>query len=185
MPIIFASALMIVPSLLESAGMRWFATFRQTDSFWYIVLFSVLIIFFAFFWVQMMFQPTEIANNLREYGSFIPGIRPGNKTADYLGFVIKRVTLAGSIFLCIVAVVPNFITAGIGLGQNSTFTYFLGGTSILIVVEVALDMVEKLNAHLVMRNYEGFMEDTSGAKGGGKGTGNIENAGWGRRSRGE
>ena len=184
MPIIFASALMIVPSLLEGAGLGWFRNFQQQDSFWYIVLFSTLIIFFAFFWVQMMFQPTEIANNLREYGSFIPGIRPGKKTADYLGFVISRVTLAGSVFLCIVAVVPNFVTSGIGLGTNSTFAYFLGGTSILIVVEVALDMVEKLNAHLVMRNYEGFMDDSSGSKQQ-RGTGGVTSPGWGRRSRGE
>ncbi|PIE23408.1 MAG: preprotein translocase subunit SecY [Planctomycetota bacterium] len=184
MPIIFASALMIVPSLLEGMGLGWFHNFRQQDSFWYIVLFSTLIIFFAFFWVQMMFQPTEIANNLREYGSFIPGIRPGKKTADYLGFVISRVTLAGSVFLCIVAVLPNFVTSGIGLGANSTFAYFLGGTSILIVVEVALDMVEKLNAHLVMRNYEGFMDDSSGNKQQ-RGTGGVTSPGWGRRSRSE
>ncbi len=172
MPIIFASALMIVPSVLEQVGLTWFGVFRSQNGFWHVLSFSVLIIFFAFFWVQMMFQPKEIADNLREYGSFIPGIRPGKKTADYLNFVITRITLAGSVFLCLIAVLPNFITAEIG-GLQRTFTYFLGGTSILIVVEVALDMVEQINAQLVMKNYEGFMKDS----------GRAHSGGWGRRGK--
>jgi preprotein translocase subunit SecY len=118
----------------------------------------------------MMFQPKEIADNLREHGSFIPGIRPGEKTAEFLGFVMTRVTLAGAVFLCIIAVAPNIITQQIG-GLGSTWAYFLGGTSILIVVEVALDLVEQINAHLVMRNYEGFIKSD-------------KMAGWSRRPAG-
>ena len=116
-----------------------------------------------------MFQPKEIADNLREYGSFIPGIRPGKKTAEYLGYIMKRVTLAGSIFLCLIAVLPNIITKEIGNLQGTSFAYFLGGTSILIVVEVALDLVEQINAQMVMKNYDGFMKGEATSR-----------TGWGR-----
>ncbi len=173
MPIIFASALMIVPMMLTQIPFlkKYGEPFNSNTSFSYIVVFSVIIIFFAFFWVQMMFQPKEIADNLREQGSFVPGIRPGQQTADMIQRVMTRITLAGAVFLCLIAIVPNFITQQIG-GLNQTWAYFLGGTSILIVVEVALDLVEQINAHLVMRNYEGFMK-----------TGDHENpTGWGRKS---
>lgn len=172
MPIIFAQALMILPMAL--GFMPWLKKlmepFNDPTSFSYIIVYSLIIIFFAFFWVQMMFQPVEIADNLREHGSFVPGIRPGKKTAEFIQFVLTRVTIAGAVFLCIIAIVPNMITQQIG-GLGQTWAYFLGGTSILIVVEVALDLVEQINAHLVMKNYEGFM------KGGDK------QAGWGRRSK--
>ncbi len=171
MPIIFASALMIVPNTVAMIpGFGFMRVFRDPTGFSYIVIYSVMIIFFAFFWVQMMFQPKEIADNLREHGSFIPGIRPGSKTAEFLQFVMSRVTLAGAVFLCLIAVIPNLVTRQIG-GLSSTWAYFLGGTSILIVVEVPLDMVEQINAHLVMKNYDGFMKSSSG-----------KTAGWGRRS---
>ena len=172
MPIIFASALLIVPNALSYVPWLGFMrVFNNPTGFSYIVLYSVMIIFFAYFWVQMMFQPKEMADNLREHGSFIPGIRPGKKTAEFLQFVISRVTLAGAVFLCLIAVIPNIITRQIG-GLSPTWAYFLGGTSILIVVEVALDLVEQINAHLVMKNYEGFMKP-----------GSERSAGWGRRQR--
>lgn len=159
MPIIFAGALMMLPGILANAPYigRFFEVFRSNYSFWYITVLSVLILFFSFFWVNMMFQPKEIADNLRDQGAFIPGIRPGKKTAEYLQYIMSRVTLAGASFLCIVAVMPNLITRQIGI-TNPIFAYFLGGTSILIVVEVALDLVEQLNAQLIMNNYEGFMK---------------------------
>ncbi len=169
MPIIFASALMMLPNALAFVA-PFMRVFNNPTHFWYIIVYGGLIIFFAFFWVQMMFQPKEIADNLREHGSFIPGIRPGEKTAEFLGFVMTRVTLAGAVFLCIIAVAPNIITQQIG-GLGSTWAYFLGGTSILIVVEVALDLVEQINAHLVMRNYEGFIKSD-------------KMAGWSRRPAG-
>ncbi len=173
MPIIFAAALMLLPNVLAQVPFlrSAFEVFQYQDSWWYILVYSSFIIFFAFFWVQMMFQPKEIADNLREYGSFIPGIRPGRKTAEYLEYVMMRITLAGSIFLCLIAVLPNIITRQIG-NLNQTFAYFLGGTSILIVVEVALDFVEQLNAQLVMKNYEGFMKGGEAA---------ARAGGWGRR----
>lgn len=178
MPIIFAQALMIMPMVIGMIpGLKkYMEPFSDFTSFSYVVLYSIIIIFFAFFWVQMMFQPKEIADNLREHGSFIPGIRPGPKTAEFIQFVLTRVTLAGAVFLCLIAVIPNFITEGIG-GLNNTWAYFLGGTSILIVVEVALDLVEQINAHLVMKNYEGIMKSTGNSADG------TPDAGWGRRSK--
>ena len=116
-----------------------------------------------------MFNPEEIADNLREHGSFIPGIRPGAKTADFLAQTLTRLTLAGAAFLTVIAVVPNFVTMNTGL--SGSMAYFLGGTSVLIVVGVAQDMVDKLNAQLVMRNYEGFMKGGSGGSGVWGGTG--------------
>ena len=130
--------------------------------------FSGLIYFFAFFWTSLMFQPNEMADNLKEHGSFIPGIRPGKKTAEFLEQTMVRITLAGATFLTVVAVFPTFIAGGF-VGMNQTFIYFMSGTSILIVVGVALDLVEKLNGMLIMRNYEGFMKETGGQ------------SGWGRR----
>ena len=166
MPIIFAGALFIVPNVLGNLpGMTWFAEVFQSAGFVYITLYTALIFFFSFFWTRLMFQPEEIANNLKEYGSFIPGIRPGKATSDYLSFVLDRITLAGASFLAVIAIIPTIVTANMHV--PFMVSYFLGGTSILIVVGVALDVVDKLNSHLLMRNYEGFM------KGGG--------GGWARR----
>ncbi|RMH02060.1 MAG: preprotein translocase subunit SecY [Planctomycetota bacterium] len=167
MPIIFASALFIVPSVLGNIpGLGWLnEIFGRRMGFVFLMTKIGLIFFFSFFWVRLMFQPEEIANNLKEYGSFIPGIRPGRATAEYLSFVLDRITLAGSAFLAAIAVLPDLLTSN--LNVHPTIGYFLGGTSILIVVGVALDVVDKLNAHLLMRNYDGFM------KGGG--------TGWARR----
>ncbi len=161
MPIIFASALFIVPTVLATIpGFAWLGQYFNQAGFIYIVIYTSLIIFFAFMWTRLMFQPEEIANNLKEHGSFIPGIRPGKATADYLSFVLDRITLAGSVFLAVIAVLPTIL-----IGQmhvDPMVAYFLGGTSILIVVGVALDMVDRLNAQLLMRNYEGFMKGGGG-----------------------
>lgn len=157
MPIIFASALFIVPSILGTApGFQWLGNLFGSPGFVYITTYTILIFFFSFFWVRLMFQPAEIADNLKEHGSFIPGIRPGKATAEYLGFVLNRITLAGSAFLTIIAILPTMVTSN--LHVPLMVSYFLGGTSILIVVGVALDMVDRLNSHLLMRNYEGFMK---------------------------
>jgi preprotein translocase subunit SecY len=109
-----------------------------------------------------MFQPTEIANNMKEHGSFIPGIRPGRRTADYLERVLVRVTLAGATFLALIAIVPQMFASS--LTREWSISTFLGGTSILIVASVALDMVDKINSHLLMRNYEGFMRRGKGGR---------------------
>lgn len=164
MPIIFASILFVIPGVLFSAlGLTWLGdVFTDPQGFMHITMYAVLIFAFCFFWNRLMFNPEEMADNLREHGSFIPGIRPGVKTAEFLSSTLTRLTFAGAAFLALIAVLPNFVTGGAGLDQQ--MAYFLGGTSVLIVVGVAQDMVDKLNAQLVMRNYEGFMK---GGPGGG------------------
>ena len=178
MPIIFASAIFIVPGVLfQVLGWNTLgALFSDTDGFVYISLSLVLVFAFCFFWNNLMFRPEEIADNLREHGSFIPGIRPGAKTASYLKEILTRITLAGAVFLAAIAVLPNFITGNIP-GLQGNLAYFLGGTSVLIVVGVALDLVDRLNAQLVMRNYDGFMK---GNKGGASALGGG-GAGWAKR----
>lgn len=179
MPIIFGSTLLLIPTMLGSAtGIDWFAdTFGTQRGFWYVASFTVLIFFFSFFWTSMMFQPNEIANNLKEGGTFIPGIRPGKPTAEYLEGTMIRITLAGAAFLALIAVAPSLVGSRGGGSMDEVLIYFMSGTSILIVVGVALDMVEKINALLVMRNYEGFLGGAAGT-GDQAGTG----GGWGRRS---
>ncbi len=172
MPIIFASALFILPTVVAEM-LDWGAlrdVVGDADGFIYVVSNLLLVFGFCFFWNNLMFRPDEIADNLREHGSFIPGIRPGGRTADFLKGTLTRITLAGAVFLSLIAVLPNFVTGTIPSLQGN-LAYFLGGTSVLIVVGVAMDLVDKLNAQLVMRNYEGFM------KGGGQGG----PGGWARR----
>jgi preprotein translocase subunit SecY len=162
MPIIFASALFIIPTVLGTLpGFTWLGQYFNQAGFLYVAIYCGMIIFFAFMWTRLMFQPEEIANNLKEHGSFIPGIRPGKATADYLSFVLDRITLFGAICLAVIAILPTILVGQMRV--DPMVAYFLGGTSILIVVGVALDMVDRLNAQLMMRNYDGFM------KGGGAG----------------
>ncbi|HVS18315.1 MAG TPA: preprotein translocase subunit SecY [Planctomycetota bacterium] len=166
MPIIFASILFVIPGVLFSV-VGWSTLegiFTDPQGFVHIALYAAMIFAFCFFWNRLMFNPDEIADNLREHGSFIPGIRPGVKTSEFLASTLTRLTLAGAAFLTLIAVLPNFVTGSAGL--NNSMAYFLGGTSVLIVVGVAQDMVDKLNAQLVMRNYDGFMK---GGSGGGSG----------------
>ena len=185
MPIIFGSALTMIPAMLGTAFSVTFLeqTFGQQQGFWFVLTFAALIYFFAFFWTSMMFQPNEIAKNLQEGGSFIPGIRPGKPTAHFLEQTMVRITLAGSTFLAVIAVMPSLI-GSTGNTTDQVLIYFMSGTSILIVVGVALDMVEKINALLVMRNYEGAMTEPGGPGAGAGGGGQAAGAtsGWGRRS---
>ncbi len=164
MPIIFASALFMIPGVLFSLlGFTYLSNvFQTSNGFTYVTLYLLMVFWFCFFWNNLMFQPTEIADNLREHGSFIPGIRPGVRTADYIKGSLKRITLAGAAFLALIAVIPNFVTANIPELRGS-LAYFLGGTSVLIVVGVAMDMVDKLNSQLTMHNYEGFTKSGGGA----------------------
>jgi preprotein translocase subunit SecY len=165
MPIIFASILFVIPGVAFTAiGAQWLQdVFTDQRGFIHITLYGVMIFGFCFFWNRLMFNPDEIADNLREHGSFIPGIRPGAKTAEFLSQTLTRLTLAGAAFLTLIAVVPNFITMNTGVTDR--MAYFLGGTSVLIVVGVAQDMVDKLNAQLLMRNYEGFVKGGTGGSG--------------------
>jgi preprotein translocase subunit SecY len=163
MPIIFASSLMMFPPIIvkqlarvfdNSSVLRTMASALSTSSYTYNVLYMLLIFLFAYFWVTVQFQPREMAKNLRDSGSFIPGLRPGRRTAEYLEMVMMRITYYGAAFLAAIAVVPS--VAAYALGISWTITNFLGGTGLLIVVSVSLDLVQKIEANLLMRSYEGF-----------------------------
>lgn len=163
MPIIFASSFMMFPPIIfgklaetfpDSGILMNIAAAFSFDAFTYNVLQMLLIFLFAYFWVTVQFQPREMAKNLRDSGSFIPGLRPGKRTADYLESVMMRITFYGASFLALIAVVPNVVA--ITLGINWVVATFLGGTGLLIVVSVSLDLVQKIEAGLLMRSYDGF-----------------------------
>jgi len=165
MPIIFASSFMMFPPILvrnlatrfpHSGFLGTLDGALRMGSYTYNVLYMLLIFLFAYFWVTVQFQPKEVAKNLRDSGSFIPGLRPGRRTAEYLETVMTRITYFGAMFLAIIAIVPTLIS--IGLGIDWRVASFLGGTGLLIVVSVSLDLVQKVEANLLMRSYEGFSE---------------------------
>jgi preprotein translocase subunit SecY len=138
-------------------------------TFYYEAIFFGMIFFFSYFWNQVQFQPKEMANQLRDYGSFIPGLRPGKRTADYLDHVMARITYVGAAFLCVIAIIPSFVATYLlkDMGpQGYQIAQFLGGTSLLIVISVVLDLMNRIEANLVMRNYGGFMEGGNGGSGG-------------------
>jgi preprotein translocase subunit SecY len=161
MPVIFASTLLILPQQILHA---YNYTFLDRGSFVYALLYVGGIVFFSFFWVGMMFNPKEMADQIKEHGAFIPGIRPGRRTQEYLDEAIQRITLAGAFFLAVIALVPDMLVDRLGLPQIAAS--FVGGTSILITVSVALDLADRINSYLLMRNYQGFMKGGS-VKGGG------------------
>ncbi|WP_333618406.1 preprotein translocase subunit SecY, partial [Dietzia sp.] len=167
-PVIFASSLMYIPVLItqlvqdpNNPGDGFWQTqvmsrLNDTSSAAYIILYFALIIFFAYFYVAIQFDPMEQADNMKKYGGFIPGIRPGRPTAEYLGFVLNRILLFGSLYLGIIAVLPNlFLDMGNGGSgmQNMPF----GGTAVLIMVSVGLDTVKQIEAQLMQRNYDGIL----------------------------
>ncbi|HUV41302.1 MAG TPA: preprotein translocase subunit SecY [Sedimentisphaerales bacterium] len=165
MPIIFASSFMIFPSVIiaQLANIDRFKNSAVLDNilralgstaYTYNVLYMLLIFLFAYFWTTVQFQPKEVAKNLRDSGSFIPGLRPGRRTAEYLETVMIRITYFGAAFLAIIAIVPQLVS--ILLGINWLVATFLGGTGLLIVVSVSLDLVQKIEASLLMRSYDGF-----------------------------
>jgi preprotein translocase subunit SecY len=165
MPIIFASSFMIfppviigqlsrIPGLDESAILQNIYDALSYRAYTYNVLYMLLIFLFAYFWVTVQFQPKEMAKNLRDSGSFIPGLRPGRRTADYLETVMTRITYFGASFLAIIAIVPSLIIVLLGIEPG--VANFVGGTGLLIVVSVSLDLVQKIEANLLMRSYEGF-----------------------------
>jgi preprotein translocase subunit SecY len=163
MPIIFASSFMMFPPIITEQLARVFPNSivmqriheaMGYSAYTYNVLYVVLIILFAYFWVTVQFQPREMAKNLRDSGSFIPGLRPGRRTAEYLETVMTRITYYGAAFLAGIAIVPH--VAAFALGVPPNITMYLGGTGLLIVVSVSLDLVQKIEANLLMRSYEGF-----------------------------
>jgi preprotein translocase subunit SecY len=166
MPIIFASSLLMLPGMMfrmaanlgdGSTIMRALAnSFGSPTSFVYNLLYVALIYFFCYFWTAITFNPKEMSENLKDYGTFIPGYRPGKRTADYLEKVMVRITYVGAGFLALVAIVPTAISSS--LGVSFSVASFYGGTGLLIAVSVAFDLVQKIDSHLVMRNYRGLLE---------------------------
>jgi preprotein translocase subunit SecY len=169
MPIIFASSLLMIPTILLQQipnvwpwfGKLWVvrqlaASFSGERGYVYNLCYIVLIYFFCYFWTAITFNPKDMANNLKDYGSFIPGHRPGKRTAEYLERVMVRITYVGAAFLALVAVIPTVIQGFLNI--DFVIANFFGGTGLLIVVSVALDLVQKIDSHLVMRNYGGLLE---------------------------
>ncbi|WP_432198513.1 preprotein translocase subunit SecY [Streptomyces sp. bgisy027] len=159
-PVIFASSLLYIPALIaqfSGGNAGWKAWVEQnlakTDAPLHITLYFFLIVFFAFFYVAISFNPEEVADNMKKYGGFIPGIRAGRPTAEYLSYVLNRITWPGSLYLGLIALVPTMALAGFGANQNFPF----GGTSILIIVGVGLETVKQIESQLQQRNYEGFL----------------------------
>jgi preprotein translocase subunit SecY len=162
-PVIFASSLLYIPQLASSlfgsttkpqAWVTWIDKYLvQQSSAIYIALFFALIVFFTYFYVAITFNPVKVADNMKKYGGFIPGIRPGRPTAEYLEYVLSRITAPGSIYLGFIALVPMIAFAFVGVGNTIPF----GGTPILIAVGVGLDTVKQIESQLQQRNYEGFL----------------------------
>ncbi len=166
MPIIFASSLLIFPNFIfQQLANLWpnntlvaglTDAFTPGNGFIYNLCYVVLIYFFCYFWTAITFNPKDMADNLKDYGSFIPGYRPGGRTAQYLEQIMVRITYVGAAFLALVAIIPTLISRYLGVDPN--IASFFGGTGLLIVVSVGLDLVQKIDSHLVMRNYSGMLE---------------------------
>ena len=157
MPIIFAQALMFLPIMFagfsSTNGGGFIAAFADYTGFWYNFTFAVLIIVFTYFYTAVTINPRQMAEDMKKNGGFIPGVKPGNKTVDFLDDIMSKITLPGSIFLAIIAILPAFARL---LGINSQFAQFYGGTSLLILVGVILDTLQQIESHLLMRHYDGL-----------------------------
>lgn len=160
MPIIFAQALMFIPVTVAgfsgSESVSWLVSaFADYTGFWYNFTFALLIVVFTYFYTAITMNPQQIADELKKNGGFIPGVKPGKNTADFIDTVMSRITLPGSIFLAFVAILPAF---AIILGVNNQFAHFFGGTSLLILVGVVLDTLQQIESHLLNRHYDGLMK---------------------------
>src|SRR3989339_362250 len=160
MPIIFAQSIMFIPSTLfsffpNSEFIGTLATYFNYESVTYSIVYALMIIFFTYFYTAIAFNPQDVAENMKKQGGFIPGIRPGKQTAEFIDNILTKITLPGSVFLAIVAILPAFISK---FGVSGSFASFFGGTSLLIIVGVALDTLQQIESHLLMRHYDGFMK---------------------------
>jgi preprotein translocase subunit SecY len=155
-PVIFASSLILFPATLTRfiphPWMQVISDALSPGRLTYTVLYMGLIIFFAYFYTAIVFNPVDLADNMKKYGGFIPGVRPGKKTAEFIDRTLTRITLPGALFLALISVLPDFLI------QWFNVPFYFGGTSLLIVVGVALDTVRQMESHLLMRNYEGFLK---------------------------
>ncbi|MBD3232394.1 MAG: preprotein translocase subunit SecY [candidate division Zixibacteria bacterium] len=156
-PIIFAQSIMFAPSTLtsffpDSDFMQNFAGYFAPSSIVYNIFFALMIVFFAYFYTAIVFNPVDLADNMKKNGGFIPGIRPGKRTSDYIDRVLTRITLPGAIFFAIIAILPNIMS------MTMNVTFYFGGTGLIIVVGVALDTLQQIESHLIMRHYDGFIK---------------------------
>jgi preprotein translocase subunit SecY len=161
MPIIFAQAIMFLPLSFARYGTggeamsKFVATFSRYTSIWYNIVFALLIIVFTYFYTAIIMNPTQMAEDMKKNGGFIPGVKPGKKTSEFIDSVMSRITLPGSMFLAFIAILPAFAHL---LGIQENFAQFFGGTSLLILVGVVLDTLQQIESHLLMRHYDGLMK---------------------------
>jgi preprotein translocase subunit SecY len=160
MPIIFAQSIMFIPNTILSffpnnETLQNLASYFNYTSLSYSIIYGLMIIFFTYFYTAIAFNPKDVADNMKKQGGFIPGISPGKQTAEYIDNILTKITLPGSIFLAIIAILPAFVSK---FGVSGQFAQFFGGTSLLIVVGVALDTLQQIETHLIMRHYDGFMK---------------------------
>jgi preprotein translocase subunit SecY len=162
MPIIFAQAIMFLPTLISFTGFKntesasWITrTFNDHSNVWYMIIYAVMVIGFTFLYTALIFNPKQIAEDLKRNNGFIPGVKPGQPTADYIGAIMDKITLPGAILLAAVGILPGFAQK---LGVTSSFSSFFGGTSLLIMVGVILDTLQQIETHLLMRQYDGLMK---------------------------
>ncbi len=158
-PPIFASSILLLPTTVASFNAQNIPEWLQTIVTYighgqpaYLLLYALLILFFAFFYTSIVFNPEETAENLKKYGGFLPGIRPGKKTAEYIDYVLTRITVIGAIYLAIVCLIPEYLI------YQYSIPFYLGGTSILIVVSVTMDTVAQIQSHLIAQQYEGLIK---------------------------
>ncbi len=161
MPIIFAQSIMFLPNTFlsffpESEVMQSVAGIFAYDSWWYALMFGTMIVFFTYFYTAIAFNPKEVADTMRRQGGFIPGVRPGKSTADFIDNILTRITLPGAISLAFIAILPTFLIKFANVTPG--FAQFFGGTSLLIIVGVGLDTLQQVESHLLMRHYDGFMK---------------------------
>ena len=160
-PVIFASSLLMFPATIgqfvgRGSWVGQVANMISPGTIFYTIVYVILIIFFTYFWTATQFHPEQIASDMKKNGAFIPGVRQGKPTQDYLESTMNRITFAGAIFLAMIAILPTVI--GKILGVDATITYFFGGTSLLILVGVVLDTSKQIESHLLMKRYDGFMK---------------------------
>lgn len=160
MPLIFAQSIMFIPSTFlsffpNSEFMQSVSQYFSYQSWFYSIIYSLLIIFFTYFYTAIAFNPKDVSDNMKKQGGFIPGVRPGKPTSDYIDNILTKITLPGAIFLAIIAILPTFLMK---MGVTTGLASFFGGTSLLIIVGVALDTLQQIESHLLMRHYDGFMK---------------------------
>jgi len=171
MPIIFAQALMFIPMMFTNftsseTASSFAAAFADYTGFWYNFTFGLMIVIFTYFYTAITVNPVQMADDMKRNGGFIPGVKPGKKTVEFLDTIMSRITLPGSIFLAFVAILPAF---AIIAGVDNQFARFYGGTSLLILVGVVLDTLQQIESHLLMRHYDGLMQSGGRIKGRGRG----------------